>query len=79
LINVRAVALPVGSQRIGISICSLDDPNAVAPEEQLGTESRVVWLSQGLAAPEASLADWLKGRHITSVGSRQHQDLEPPG
>lgn len=69
----------LGSQRVGVSICSLDNPNAVVPEEQLGTESRVSWLGQALTAPEASLSEWLKGRQISSVGSRQHPDYEEAG
>lgn len=64
------------SQRIGVTLGSLDDPNAVAPLEQLGVESRVSWLGSALAAPEASLSEWLRSRHITSVGSRQHPDHE---
>jgi len=66
----------LGSERVGISICTLDNPDEVIPEEQLGTESRISWLAEGLAAPEGSLSDWLKGRHISSVGSRQHPDHE---
>jgi hypothetical protein len=66
----------LGSERIGVSLGTLDDPNAVAPEEQLGVESRISWLASALAAPEASLSEWLRGRQITSVGSRQHPDHE---
>ncbi|RFB79311.1 GFA family protein [Methylovirgula sp. 4M-Z18] len=64
----------LAGKRVGVSIGSLDDPNTVVPEEQLGAESRVVWLAAALAAPEASLSEWLKSRQITSVGSRQHPD-----
>ena len=66
----------LGSQRIGVTIGSLDDPNAVVPKKQLGLESRVTWLDAALAAPEASLSDWLKSRQVASVGSHQHPDHE---
>jgi hypothetical protein len=66
----------LGGKRVGVSIGSLDNPNAVVPEEQLGGESRVVWLAAALAAPEASLSEWLTSRQIASVGSRQHPDHE---
>lgn len=66
----------LGSQRIGVSLGSLDDPNIVVPKEQLGVESRVTWLDAALAAPEASLSEWLKSRQIIAVGSRQHPDHE---
>lgn len=66
----------LGSQRIAVTIGSLDNPNAVVPRTQFGVESRVAWLDAALAAPEASLSDWLKSRQITSVGSHQHPDRE---
>ena len=31
----------LGGHRVGVTLGSLDDPNAVAPEEQFGAESRV--------------------------------------
>ena len=66
----------LGSQRIAVTIGSLDNPNAIVPKKQFGVESRVAWLDAALAAPEASLSDWLKSRQIASVGSHQHPDRE---
>jgi hypothetical protein len=66
----------LGGQRVGVTLGSLDDPNAVAPEEQFGAESRVSWLADALAAPETSLSDWLRSKQIASVGNRQHPDHE---
>jgi hypothetical protein len=66
----------VGGRRVGVTLGSLDAPNAVAPEEQFGAESRISWLALALVAPETSLSDWLKSKQITSVGSRQHPDHE---
>ena len=64
----------MGGKRIAILIGSLDDPNAVTPQEQLGTESRVLWLAEGLSTPEASISDWLRSRNIEAVESHQHPD-----
>ena len=61
---------------VGVTLGSLDAPNGVAPEEQLGGESRISWLAAALVAPETSLSDWLKSKQITSVGNRQHPDHE---
>jgi hypothetical protein len=66
----------VDGRRIAICLGSLDDPNAVVPEEQLGTEPRVHWLAESLSAPEGSIADWLRSRNIESVESHQHPDRE---
>jgi hypothetical protein len=65
-----------GGQFVGVTLGSLDDPNAVVPKEQFGAESRVSWIAAGLAAPETSLSDWLKRKRIASVGNRQHPDRE---
>jgi hypothetical protein len=59
-----------------VTIGSLDDPEAAAPQMQYGAESRVSWLAAGLAAPETSLSDWLKRKRIASVGNHQHPDHE---
>jgi hypothetical protein len=63
-------------QLVGVTLGSLDDPNLVAPEAQLGAESRVSWLAAALAAPETQLSDWLRRKQIVSVGNRQHPDHE---
>ncbi len=66
----------LGGKRIAICLGSLDDPNAVAPEEQLGTEARLLWLAESLRAPEGSIADWLRSRNVEAVESHQHPDHE---
>jgi hypothetical protein len=66
----------LGGQFVGVTLGSLDDPNAVVPTEQFGAESRVSWIAAALVAPETSLSDWLKRKHIASVGNRQHPDRE---
>jgi hypothetical protein len=67
----------LGGQSVGVTLGSLDDPSAVAPEEQFGAESRVSWLAVALGAPKSSLSDWLKRKGVASVGNRQHPDCEP--
>ena len=56
--------------------CLLDDPNAVAPETQLGVESRVSWLDAALATPEERTEQWLATKNLADAGSRQHPDRE---
>jgi hypothetical protein len=65
-----------GGGSIGVTLGSLDAPNAVAPREQFGAESRISWLAAAQAAPETSVSDWLRSKQIASVGSRQHPDHE---
>lgn len=66
----------LGGQRVGVTLGSLDDPGAVAPEAQFGAESRVSWLAAALTTPEASVSEWLRRKRIASVGNRQHPDSE---
>jgi hypothetical protein len=64
------------SGRISVTLGSLDDPNAVEPETQLGVESRLAWLPRGLAAPEMRTEQWLAKAKIAAVDNRQHPDHE---
>lgn len=66
----------LASPRVGFTLGSLDDPGAISPETQFGGDMRVAWLGAALAAPEASLSDWLQSQRLASVGSRQHPDHE---
>ena len=61
---------------ISVTICSLDEPSAIAPEGQLGVETKVDWLDGALALPAVSVADWLVQKRIATVGNRQHPDHE---
>jgi hypothetical protein len=63
-------------QILTVTLGSLDNPDAVAPQTQFGAESRVSWLAAALAAPETSLSDWRKRKGIASVGNHQHPDHE---
>ena len=64
----------VDSPRVSVTICSLDDPNAVAPTSQLDAEFAVAWISDCLTKPNTQVSDWLKSKQLTDVGNRQHPD-----
>ena len=66
----------VGAGHISVTIGSLDDPNAVAPDSQLGVENRVRWLPAALSLPASSIAQWLSQKNRTTAGSRQHPDRD---
>ena len=65
-----------GARHVSVTLGSLDDPNAVRPEIQLGVESRLHWLAASLEAPEMETSAWLARKKIASVGNHQHPDHE---
>jgi hypothetical protein len=65
------------SADISVTIMSLDDPNAVAPDTQLGAESQVHWLAGALALPAVRTDEWRSRKKIAAVQSRQHPDANP--
>jgi hypothetical protein len=66
----------LGSERISVTLGSLDDPDAVEPAVQLGVESRLRWLKPALSAPETRTEQWLAQAKIAEVRNRQHPDRE---
>jgi hypothetical protein len=62
------------ASRISVTLGSLDDPDAVAPEFQLEADHAVAWVRACLDTPNHTLSDWLKSKNIADVGSRQHPD-----
>jgi hypothetical protein len=54
--------VPAGAS-VSVTICSLDDPNAVSPGSQLGVESRVPWLDHALALPALTTDEWMARFH----------------
>jgi hypothetical protein len=66
----------LGSDRISVTLGSLDDPNGAKPTAQLGVESRVRWLENSLAAPEIRTDQWLAKKKIAAVNNLQHPDHE---
>jgi hypothetical protein len=61
---------------ISVTILSLDDPNAVAPDGQLGVESQVHWLAGALALPSVRTDEWLARKKIATVENHQHPDRD---
>ena len=59
-----------------MTICSLDDPDSVAPAYQLDALNAVAWVGECLKTPNTQIDDWLKTKDIADVGSRQHPDHE---
>ena len=66
----------VKTSRISVTICSLDDPDAVVPELQLGADSAVTWLHDCLTKPNMRVEEFLKTRGVTELDNRQHPDRE---
>ncbi len=65
-----------GADHVSVTIGSLDRPGDVAPESQLGVESRLPWFVGLAALPEVTVRTWLAANKIERVGDRQHPDHE---
>lgn len=65
-----------GSDRVSVTLGSLDEPGAVAPVTQLGVESKVSWLVPSLSLPEIRTDQWLAKKKIAAIHNRQHPDHE---
>ena len=65
----------VERDRIAVTIGSLDEPAAAAPEIQYGVESKLFWVDGALTLPAQRTSDWLKV-DAAALGSRQHPDRE---
>ena len=66
----------LSSDRISITLGSLDDSGAVEPLTQLGVESKVGWLARSLSLPEIHTEQWLAKKKIAAVRNHQHPDHE---
>jgi hypothetical protein len=66
----------LGNEHVSVTLCSLDDPEAVEPAVQIGVESRLRWLERALRAPEKRTEQWLAQEKIQAVHNRQHPDHE---
>ena len=64
----------VGSDRVSVTLGSLDDPGAAEPRTQLCVESKVRWLDHSLNLPELRIEQWLAKKKIAAVNSHQHPD-----
>ncbi len=66
----------LGSDRVSVTLGSLDEPGAVAPVTQLGVESKVGWLVGSLSLPEIRTDQWLAKKKIAAIHNHQHPDHE---
>jgi hypothetical protein len=66
----------LSTDRISVTLGSLDDPNSIEPQSQLGLESKVSWLPEALTLAGRRTDEWLARRKIASVQNRQHPDRE---
>ncbi len=64
----------ISSARVSVTICSLDDPDALAPESQLDADNAVSWVRDCLTKPNTQIDDWLKSKSVADVGSHQQPD-----
>ena len=62
------------TERINLSIGSLDAPARVRPERQIGIEARVPWFSELAALPEARTDEAVAPERLAGLESRQHPD-----
>jgi hypothetical protein len=62
------------SQRISVTVGSLDDPESVKPTEQHGVESMLSWTPILHTLPTRRTQDFLDAAQIKDVGGRQHPD-----
>jgi len=63
----------VGSPRIEFSIGSLDDPEAVPPQRQIGIESRLSWFSTLCALPGDTTTEEEDPEFAARIAATNHQ------
>lgn len=64
------------ADRINFTIASLDNPAGVAPEFQMGTESRLPWFETLPGLTAHGTADLVPAERLAGIDSRQHPDRE---
>jgi hypothetical protein len=62
------------SERISVTVGSLDDPEAVTPNEQHGVEAALSWTATLHTLPTRSTQAFLDAAKIKDVGNHQHPD-----
>jgi hypothetical protein len=63
-----------GNQHLNVTIGSLDDPNAVAPDRHIGTEAQVTWLRLADDLPKSDTDLAAMKKHLPKFRSHQHPD-----
>jgi hypothetical protein len=67
----------VETDRISVSLGSLDHPERVAPARQFGIESRLPWVAHLHELPGNRTEDLIPPDLLSRIKSRQHPDGEP--
>ena len=67
----------VESGSIGVTIGSLDDPEAVRPVQQFGNESELSWTAGFSGLPRIRTEDWTRENGITHIDGRQYSAQQP--
>lgn len=63
-----------GTPHLNISIGSLDHPERVKPEIQIGIESRLPWMAEMPNLPEETTEGFLPADRLAGIQSHQHPD-----
>ncbi|WP_306118699.1 MULTISPECIES: GFA family protein [unclassified Roseitalea] len=67
-----------GSEKVYLTLGSLDDPAAVPPVSTYGTESRMPWLAEAVARPGPTTEEdeFVDGQRVDDIAAsnRQHPD-----
>ena len=66
----------LGVDRVSISIPALDQPYAIVPTAQYGTENRPPFADAMVQLPPVPTAQWMKPEDRARFASRQHPDHE---
>jgi hypothetical protein len=64
------------ADRINFTIASLDNPAGVAPEFQMGIESRLPWFEILPTLPAHSTEDLVSAERLARIGTLQHPDRD---
>ena len=63
-----------GDPNTEIAVGTLDDPNAVAPIEQAGVESELVWFKTLPSLPRRTTGDGASADYLAKLKTHQHPD-----
>jgi hypothetical protein len=66
----------IESGNISVTICSLDDPEAMRPTSQDGIEGKVSWINMLLTLPAERTDEWLKPEQAAQFFNYQHPDRD---
>ncbi|WP_026988789.1 GFA family protein [Fodinicurvata fenggangensis] len=66
----------VGSDKLDITLASLDEPNLVQPEEEVGCEGRLSWIDLIGQLPRSTTEATTPPEVLKTYASRQHPDHE---